>query len=162
MGLLVRGAKALIGMVGTGVNIFCIGHCAFEYGAELTFLTGPSMIPTFNGNSHSNVVLTEHVSSRWKALSKGDVVIARSPMDPKTFVCKRVAAVAGDSVPEAEGVTFKRGFGINEVPHGHVWLLGDNPDNSTDSRMYGPVPIGLVRGKVLMKVWPFSEVGFVE
>ena len=49
-----------------------------------------------------------------------------------------------------------------EVPHGHLWLQGDNTDNSTDSRDYGPVPYGLIRGKVFVKVWPLSEAGWVK
>jgi inner membrane protease subunit 1 len=38
------------------------------------------------------------------------------------------------------------------VPKGHVWLAGDNMSNSTDSRMYGPVPLAIVKGKVLARV----------
>lgn len=37
------------------------------------------------------------------------------------------------------------------IPLGHVWLAGDNPSNSTDSRSYGPVPIGLIQGRVILK-----------
>lgn len=38
------------------------------------------------------------------------------------------------------------------VPRGHVWLGGDNLGNSTDSRTYGPVPLGLVQGVIVAKV----------
>lgn len=38
------------------------------------------------------------------------------------------------------------------MPTGHVWLEGDNLQNSTDSRYYGPVPYGLIRGRIFFKV----------
>ncbi|KAK4683852.1 hypothetical protein P7C73_g6365, partial [Tremellales sp. Uapishka_1] len=48
------------------------------------------------------------------------------------------------------------------IPKGHVWLQGDNMSNSTDSRMYGPVPIAIVKGKVLARVSRVSTVGQAE
>ena len=38
------------------------------------------------------------------------------------------------------------------VPKGHLWLEGDNPTRSQDSRQFGPVPFGLIRGRALCKV----------
>ena len=49
--------------------------------------------------------------------------------------------------------------GDTEVPEGHVWLQGDNLSNSTDSRHYGPVPLGMVQGRVVLKIWPLHEFG---
>lgn len=43
------------------------------------------------------------------------------------------------------------------VPNGHVWLEGDNSDNSLDSRNYGPVPMGLIQSRALVRIWPFNE-----
>ncbi|CDR88095.1 related to IMP1-protease, mitochondrial [Sporisorium scitamineum] len=53
------------------------------------------------------------------------------------------------------------------VPLGHVWLAGENMANSTDSRHYGPVPLGMVRGKVLARVspnprWLSNSLEFVD
>lgn len=39
-----------------------------------------------------------------------------------------------------------------QIPPGMVWLEGDNPFNSTDSRSYGPVPLALIKGIVCFKV----------
>ncbi|XP_057317127.1 mitochondrial inner membrane protease subunit 1-like [Hydractinia symbiolongicarpus] len=154
--------KGLGVAIGTGINIFCIGHCAVEYGAEVTFLTGPSMIPTFNKTCSNNVVITEHISTRWDMLEKGDVVISKSPVDPNSFVCKRIAAKAGDKVARGDGMYGQSPNKYIKIPRGHVWLLGDNPDNSTDSREYGPVPLGLMRGRVCFKIWPLNEFGPVK
>lgn len=40
------------------------------------------------------------------------------------------------------------------MPEGHCWVLGDNLTESRDSRTYGPVPLGLVKGKVVAKNVP--------
>lgn len=44
-----------------------------------------------------------------------------------------------------------------QVPEGHCWVLGDNLAESRDSRVYGPIPLALVRGKVVAKLLPFGE-----
>jgi len=41
-----------------------------------------------------------------------------------------------------------------QVPKGHMWLLGDNLENSSDSRSYGAVPIAMLYGHVWMRVRP--------
>ena len=49
-----------------------------------------------------------------------------------------------------------------QVPVGHVWVEGDNAENSNDSNSFGPVPAGLVQAQVRCKVWPLSEIGIVR
>ncbi|XP_012930054.1 mitochondrial inner membrane protease subunit 1 isoform X2 [Heterocephalus glaber] len=51
---------------------------------------------------------------------------------------------------------------LERVPTGHVWLEGDNLQNSTDSRFYGPIPYGLIRGRIFFKIWPLSDFGFLR
>jgi hypothetical protein len=40
-----------------------------------------------------------------------------------------------------------------KVPPGHIWIEGDNHEVSIDSRNYGPIPIGLLEGKVMTKLF---------
>ena len=41
-----------------------------------------------------------------------------------------------------------------KVPPNHVWVEGDNPLQSTDSRHYGPLPISALRGRIVLRLWP--------
>ena len=48
-----------------------------------------------------------------------------------------------------------------QVPEGHCWLLGDNLTESRDSRIYGPIPLALIKGKVIARVFPWRERGWL-
>lgn len=129
-----------------------------------------------NIKSH-DVLLTEHITPRTGNVSRGDIIVARSPTNPVQFICKRVVALPGDHLLQHDGSlqhVFTRCFVLTiievwirsdlciflfffEVPKGHLWIEGDNTDNSTDSRNYGPIPMGLVRGRAVLRVWPLSE-----
>lgn len=107
------------------------------------------MEPTLESN---NILLTEHITPRMNRLRRGDIVIAKSPSNPKQNICKRIRGLPGDKV---------KGFFPSRsqvVPRGHVWLEGDNSSNSSDSRIYGPVPTGLIRSRVVCRVWPFDKI----
>lgn len=79
-------------------------------------------------------------------VARGDVVIFSSP-EHGLAVCKRVLALPGDSVRRSPSETF-------QLPPGYVWVQGDNLPLSHDSRSYGPLPIALIDGRVLGKLWP--------
>ncbi|KAG9145656.1 hypothetical protein Leryth_018704 [Lithospermum erythrorhizon] len=51
---------------------------------------------------------------------------------------------------------------ISVVPKGHIWIEGDNKYNSSDSRNFGPVPYGLLEGRLFWKVWPLKEFGSLD
>eukprot|EP00953_Heterococcus_sp_UTEX-ZZ885_P037563 19293-Heterococcus_DN1.PRE.6 len=121
---------------------------------------GPSMLPTINQSG--DVVLLDCMTPRWGTLQKGDVVIAHSPTDPNGSICKRVRALAGDTITIPAMYTISIAclqFIDNTVPEGHMWLEGDNSSNSTDSRVYGAVPQAMLKGRVWLKLWPLTEFG---
>ena len=120
------------------------------------------MLPTLA--ARGDIVLAESLSVRAGQLRVGDVVVARSPTNPRHTVCKRVLGLGGDLVEVGEPLSSSSissssppggGGGTIPgrsptgivVPKGHAWLQGDNLHNSTDSRSYGPVPVALVRAE---------------
>lgn len=119
-----------------------IAYCVVEFCGDVVICSGSSMEPTITSN---DIVFTEHISVHLHNIQRGDIVVAKCPNNPKQYVCKRVVGVYGDEL--VSGLFVKR-----QIPRGHVWLEGDNRSNSTDSRSYGPVPLGLIRGRVVCRV----------
>ncbi|KAI5703063.1 hypothetical protein M8J75_007329 [Diaphorina citri] len=128
------------------VKFGCVTHCVMEYFGDFVFVR-PSMEPTIYTN---NVVISDQMSVWMKRIDKGDIVIAKLPHDRNQLICKRVTGLPGDRV--------WAGYSYQKVPRGHVWLEGDNKKNSTDSREYGPIPQGLLRGKVICRIWPLNDL----
>ncbi|KAH9328843.1 hypothetical protein KI387_000951, partial [Taxus chinensis] len=109
---------------------------------------GPSMLPTFNISG--DVLLADKLSARFGKIKRGDLVLVRSPQNPRKTVCKRVTGMEGDCVD-----FYKTDDGEQNqhvvVPKGHVWIQGDNLSVSNDSRNYGPVPCALIDGKIFLR-----------
>lgn len=91
------------------------------------------------------------------ALSVGDLVATWHPHRPG-MICKRILGLPGDQVLLSPDQTAKFNLPPHQrllvIPDGYLWLEGDNPLNSSDSRDYGPVPTELVIGRVLLRLWP--------
>ncbi|KAJ1665329.1 hypothetical protein IW140_001502 [Coemansia sp. RSA 1813] len=110
------------------------------------------MAPTLN--IVGDLLLVERLPGWRDRIKVGEIVCFVSPLSPERRASKRVLGMAGDIVcvdPTVDKMSFMA------VPKGHVWLQGDNYSNSTDSRAHGPVPLGLLRGRVLACVWPSSR-----
>lgn len=127
-------------------------HITQEYLFEFTTTIGSSMVPTFSETG--DVILYERLSYWFNLWRRGDVVIAASSRERDQRICKRIVGLPGDFVVS--------GGHYHIIPRGHVWLEGDNSFSSYDSRHYGPVPLGTLRGTVMWKFWPLHEFGVVR
>lgn len=88
---------------------------------------------------------------------------------------KRVIGLPGDKLEFRQGYVYRngemlaeeyldremtRGFEPLIVPDGHVYVMGDNRNKSSDSRVVGPIPTKNIQGKVIMRFLPFDKISF--
>ena len=128
---------------GKWIRLISILHCFKEYVFDFSTTVGASMMPVFG--KAGDVLVFDRLTHRILGLQRGEVVVAVSPYNPDTRVCKRIIGVPGDKVKIGQEDK------VMEVPRGHLWLQGDNKDASLDSRHYGPVSLGLILGKVRLR-----------
>ena len=148
----------------------------------MVYVDGQSMEPTLH---HAERMVVSRLGNN--SLEYGDVVIFRPANSPETPYVKRVIATEGQTVSFdfETGETLVDGEVIDEpyilayinedrfgsfnpyfkseevVPEGHIFVMGDNRNNSRDSRYseVGMVSVDDVIGKAVLRVWPLNRIG---
>ena len=140
------------------VQLFATLNLSEKYGVKFVGVTGPSMCPTLDATD--NLVLVDtFTTSFMRYPKKGEVIMASNPYKPCYTVIKRVLFTEGEV---ADFYSHKHGHNILvEVPKGHIWIEGDNKENSKDSRDFGPISLGLVEGIVRYRLYPFDKMNRV-
>jgi signal peptidase I len=142
------------------------------------YIPSESMEPTLVNRDR---VIVNKLSYRLHDVNRGDLVVFdRPPNEPPTEVeelIKRVIALEGETIEARQGEIFIDGrlltepylntpsssgtFGPLMVPDGHVFVMGDNRNNSRDSRVFGPIDEDLIVGRAFVRVWPLGRLAFL-
>ena len=137
---------------------------------------GPSMLPTLvNGER----LMVDKITYRFRPPRRGEIVVFRYPANPKESFINRVIGVPGDTIQIYGGVGYVNGqplsedylgeafygrFGPRTVPEDANSVLGDNRNNSEDSR--DPrgefVPRSLIVGRAVWRYWPLHRLSIMR
>lgn len=138
------------------------------------YIPSTSMEPTLVPGER---VLVAKFLYRFTDPQRGDVVVFRYPIDRRKNLIKRIVGLPGEQVKIAEGKVFINGepltgdlfrrtyydvgyYGQGErvIPEGYYFVLGDNSENSDDSRFWGYVPRQNILGRAFLVYWPPHRV----
>jgi len=131
---------------------------------------GMSMLPTIGDgdrllvNTHSGPAV------------RGDLILFLYPRDQSKSFVKRIVGLPGEKLRiDAAGRVYVNGRQLNErytrpefnrtptevreqlIPSGTCFVIGDDRDWSNDSRFFGPLPLRLIRGRVIARYWPLGK-----
>jgi signal peptidase I len=131
------------------------------------------------------IPFTDYTAIPVKEPRRGDVIVFKYPEDPSKDFIKRVVALGGDTVEIRNKEVFVNGerqenphaihvdprivpgayqprdnYGPVTVPEGTLFTMGDNRDESNDSRFWGFVDASTVRGKAFMIYWSWDREDF--
>ncbi|KAL2865191.1 putative mitochondrial inner membrane protease subunit 1 [Aspergillus lucknowensis] len=132
--------------------LFCGITLIWENLVTFELSSGPSMYPTIN--PRGDYLLTLKTYRYGRGIQVGDVVRFHHPYFLGLQGGKRVLGLPGDFVCRDDAL--ENGAGgrgeMIRVPEGHVYVVGDNLPWSRDSRTFGPIPMGLINGKIVARV----------
>ena len=153
--------------------VFCIVFL-MVYVVSVTQVVGDSMSPTLE---NQEVLILNKAKYRFSDVKRGDI-IAFTYEDTK-YLIKRVIGMPGEYVSIKDNKVYINGYyyvedylkdvdtpdfeltdlGFAKIPDDMYFVLGDNRDNSLDSRKIGLVKKSDIIGEVAMRFWPITKIG---
>ncbi len=144
--------------------------------AQPFVVSGASMSPTFETGHY---LIIDEISYRFEEPKRGEVIVFRFPFEKKKFLIKRIVALPGETIKiQNDTVIIKNG----EYPDGFEWkqgtinssrtgaeqevtlkddeyfVMGDNRDESADSRLWGPLKRNFITGRPLIRLFPLTQI----
>ena len=131
-------------------------------------IEGASMEPNLHDNEY---VLIDKVSYRLHAPERGDVIVFERQGNERDYI-KRIIGLPGDTVQIAGGQVLVNGVALDEpylnqvihtdlparqVEEGRYFVMGDNRNNSSDSRSFGSIAVNDIVGRAWLVYWPPSD-----
>lgn len=119
-----------------------------------------------------DLLVVNKFAYKWHDYTTGEVIVFHDPQDPSEDFIKRIIGTPGDTVSVHNGQVSVNGNLLQEkyireitaydgdwvVPADSLFVLGDNRNESSDSHIWGFVPLKNVVGRALFVYWPFNAI----
>lgn len=144
-------------------------------------VSGNSMYSNFKDKEY---IITNIISLRFNDPKQGDVIVFRSPTDPNRDFIKRVIGLPGDKIYLSDGFVYVNDKKINEdyldegiktyggaflqegeekiVPEEYFFVMGDNRNDSSDSRQWGFLSRENIKGVSILVYWPINDIHIIR
>ncbi|OCL27057.1 signal peptidase I [Orenia metallireducens] len=138
------------------------------------YIPSGSMLPTLKPGDR---IFANKFIYRFREPKRQEIIVFKWPVNPKRRFIKRLIGLPGDEVKIVEGQVYINDKPLEEdytlersytdfpevkVPKGHYFMLGDNRNNSEDSRFWGFVPRKNILGKAFVIFWPLDRMGLIR
>lgn len=161
--------------------VFAILMAIRVFAAEPHKVSGSSMVPNFHDGDY---IITNKLATRLSEPKRGEVVILQDPLDINKVFIKRVIGLPGETLKISSGAVYINNQLLEEpylptglrtsgenflkddseitVPDGNYFVMGDNRNNSSDSREWGLLKKNLIIGQAFLRYWPLDKVTLVN
>lgn len=139
------------------------------------YIPSGSMEPTLQVGDR---IIVSKLNYHFTNPARGDVIVFRFPLDPDRDFVKRVIGLGGETVAFRDSQLYINGepvsedylpeglkfpdFGPVQVPEGNYFMMGDNRNNSDDSRRWGSLPEEYIIGKAIIIYWPPARLDLLD
>ena len=144
--------------------------------AQPFIVSGASMETTFSTGQY---LIVDQLTYHFENPQRGDVIIFRYPKDPSKFFIKRIIGLPGDTIIISghdvtikntefpDGVKLTEPYILDMKPLGNLtetlgngvyFVMGDNRDASSDSRIWGVLQRDKIVGRAFLRLFPFTDI----
>ncbi len=172
--------KEILSMIVYVLVIFALTFCIVHFVGQRTRVTGSSMESTLSDGDN---LIVDKISYRFHDPERFDIIIFPYKYEEKTYYIKRIIGMPGETVwidnngdIYINGEKLKEHYGLQVISNpglaaspitledDEYFVLGDNRNNSTDSRfdVVGPIKREDIIGKAWVRIYPFNEIGWIK
>jgi signal peptidase I len=157
-------------------------YVAINFAVQTVHVIGYSMVPTLKNNDY---VLATKADLHFTTPTRGDIVILKNPLDSQQDFVKRVIALPGERLKITDGRIYINGQQLSEpylpnepwtvqnnwplggdesgnvIPAGQYFVMGDNRNHSSDSRIFGAIRVDQIQSRAWIRLLPLDHAGLL-